>query len=697
MDLPDSVTPRVPIATSKPTRSSKFTFLQFLDINSPKRAYLSPLAVIAHLDVNAFFAQAEQIRLGLTSEDPVVCLQWNSLIAVSYAARKYGIGRMDTLLDAKKKCPNLIVAHTAVFKKGDPNWFYTDINDDLPSAVDHKVSLDPYRKESRKFIRVIKDFADLVEKVSVDECFIDFGRLVYEKAVEIFPELDIKTYNDPTILTKNLPDLPEFLPESLNWQGHIITNTYTDDAMGDLKFPSIDDWDDIFMLIGSNLALELRTKIENLIGYTTSCGVARVKTLAKLASGFKKPDNQTIVKNNSIDLFLENFSLTDFWGFGGKTGDSILLKLNIPITISNTSNTNNTFLSDDTHFNDQEENDEDHDENGFNNNISGDGSVDTIGYIRKYLSLQDLELKLKDKELAEKVFQIVRGDLKTELTQKTEIKSMICSKNFRNNCVKNSNDLYSWFRVFASELKQRIQDLDEEKTVLESGKNILIKRPRILSFKFHSAHNSESHSRQTPIPVITSLDQLEQTIYNSSCKLLDLLEKSWSDLTIHKMYPSINCSITISKFENIDRFNSIDYFLKNKIIPIKEESDNTMETNKTKETNNIEETNNKETNSSNSRSSTPTSDIPTTGNSNKKIIDTTTCEECDEKIPNSELAEHLDMHYAKKLAKELNGSFKQNNIERHLRPTPSKISKPTIRKKKSSGVKDKSQKTLPFL
>ncbi|GMF63335.1 unnamed protein product [[Candida] boidinii] len=122
-----------------------------------------------------------------------------------------------------------------------------------------------------------------------------------------------------------------------------------------------------------------------------------------------------------------------------------------------------------------------------------------------------------------------------------------------------------------------------------------------------------------------------------------------------------------------------------------------METNKTKETNNIEETNNKETNSSNSRRSTPTSDIPTTGNSNKKIIDTTTCEECDEKIPNSELAEHLDMHYAKKLAKELNGSFKQNNIERHLRPTPSKISKPTIRKKKSSGVKDKSQKTLPFL
>lgn len=694
MDPPETVTARVPIATSNPTRFSKYTFLQFLDINSPKRAYLSPLAVIAHLDVNAFFAQAEQIRLGLTSGDPVVCLQWNSLIAVSYAARKYGISRMDTLQDAKKKCPNLIVAHTAVFKKGDPNWFYTDIHDKLPSAEDHKVSLDPYRKESRKFIRVIKDFADLVEKVSVDECFIDFGRLVYQKAIEIFPELNIKTYNDPNILTKNLPDLPKYLPNSLNWQGHIISNTYTESNESNelnelnekfLKIPSINDWDDIFMIIGSNLALELRNKIENLIGYTTSCGVARVKTLAKLASGFKKPDNQTIVKNDSINLFLENFNLTDFWGFGGKTGDSILLKLNIPITISNI--TNNT-VSDDSHFNDDDD-DEGHDENGFNNHITGDGSVDTIGYIRKYSTLQDLELKLKDKELAEKVFQIVRGDLKAELTQKTEIKSMISSKNFRNNCVKNSNDLYSWFRVFASELKQRIQDLDEEKTVLESSKNILIKRPRNLSFKFHSAHNSESHSKQIPIPVITSLDQLEQTIYNSSCKLLDSLEKSWSDLTIHKMYPSINCSITISKFENIDKFNSIDYFLKNKIIPIKEETDSIKETNNT---------------NNNSRNPSPIPDIPkndisnNSNNSNKKIIiDLTTCEECDEKLPNSELAEHLDMHYAKKLAKELNGSFKQNNIERQLRPIPSKISKNSIKKKKSNGIKDKSQKTLPFL
>lgn len=111
-------------------------------MNDRKKAYESPLAVICHIDLNAFFAQCEQLRLGLSEKDPVVCVQWNTLIAVSYAARDYGITRMDRLEQAKIKCPNLIAAHTAVFKKGEPLWKYVDY---LPSPVNHKVSLDPYR------------------------------------------------------------------------------------------------------------------------------------------------------------------------------------------------------------------------------------------------------------------------------------------------------------------------------------------------------------------------------------------------------------------------------------------------------------------------------------------------------------------------------------------------------------------------
>ena len=48
------------------------------------------------------FAQVEQIRLGLDYNKPIVCAQWNSIIAVNYPAREFGIGRMDSIESAKR-------------------------------------------------------------------------------------------------------------------------------------------------------------------------------------------------------------------------------------------------------------------------------------------------------------------------------------------------------------------------------------------------------------------------------------------------------------------------------------------------------------------------------------------------------------------------------------------------------------------
>jgi len=76
-----------------------------------------PLRVVSLCDSDAFYAACEVQRLGLQGK-PVVVLQWKSLIAVSYEARKYGIARMDTLESAKKKCPDLIPVHVATYKEG---------------------------------------------------------------------------------------------------------------------------------------------------------------------------------------------------------------------------------------------------------------------------------------------------------------------------------------------------------------------------------------------------------------------------------------------------------------------------------------------------------------------------------------------------------------------------------------------------
>merc|ERR1712166_729724 len=62
------------------------------------------LRVILHLDNDAFYAAVEAKRLGVDPmEVPVGVVQWDGLIAVSYAARKFGVKRGDKSATARTK------------------------------------------------------------------------------------------------------------------------------------------------------------------------------------------------------------------------------------------------------------------------------------------------------------------------------------------------------------------------------------------------------------------------------------------------------------------------------------------------------------------------------------------------------------------------------------------------------------------
>lgn len=78
------------------------------------------------------------VRLGVDPETPLVVLQWDSLIAVNYPARKYGISRMDKKKDALKRCPHLQLVHVATFKEGEKEPGYWD---DVDTRT-HKVRID---------------------------------------------------------------------------------------------------------------------------------------------------------------------------------------------------------------------------------------------------------------------------------------------------------------------------------------------------------------------------------------------------------------------------------------------------------------------------------------------------------------------------------------------------------------------------
>src|SRR5690349_2578222 len=75
--------------------------------------------VIACIDMDAFYAGAEAARFGYDETVPVVVLQYYFAIAVSYAARKYGINRSSKFEDIKKLCPNAVFIHVDTIRLGD--------------------------------------------------------------------------------------------------------------------------------------------------------------------------------------------------------------------------------------------------------------------------------------------------------------------------------------------------------------------------------------------------------------------------------------------------------------------------------------------------------------------------------------------------------------------------------------------------
>lgn len=470
---------------------SKFTKQNLLDLNNPSKAYLSPLSTIAHIDVNAFFAQVEQLRTGLSVKDPVVCVQWSTLIAVSYAARDYGISRMDTLDTAKLKCPDLKPIHTATFKKGENFWRYRDEDDKFPHPSNHKVSLDPYRRESRKLMQIFKNNCDLVEKASVDESFIDLGRLLIVKLFEYIPDFKI----DHLEKDDYLPNLPTDL-ELTTW-GHLIKSDDED------KEVFMNDYDDLFTILGSIITHEIRKEIEDSLGYTTSSGIHQNKTVAKLASGFKKPNNQTIVLPSQTLKFLNNFELTDFWSMGGKTGEFLTLKL-IP---------------------EDDEND------------------NSIQYIRNHYTLSELKILLDDDQLATKLFEMVNARYKTPVVSKIQLKSMNSSKNMRGRSCEDVEDCKEWISIFAVDLYQRLMEIEDE-----LSKKI---RPKTISISIRPRKNfGAPHSKQIPVSnIYSNNDELEGIFFAHGSQLIQDLNKQYRN----DIFPLSNLTMTISNFEMLDR------------------------------------------------------------------------------------------------------------------------------------------------
>ena len=108
---------------------------------------------IIHVDIDCFYAQVEMIRNPELRNLPLGIQQKHIVVTCNYVARKRGIKKLSYISDAKKKCPDLVLVN----------------GEDLTT----------YREFSGKVHSLLsRDFTPLVEKLGMDENFLDVTELV---------------------------------------------------------------------------------------------------------------------------------------------------------------------------------------------------------------------------------------------------------------------------------------------------------------------------------------------------------------------------------------------------------------------------------------------------------------------------------------------------------------------------------------
>ncbi|MDF2940234.1 MAG: dinP [Gammaproteobacteria bacterium] len=71
------------------------------------------------------------------------------------------------------------------------------------------------------------------------------------------------------------------------------------------------------------IAEAIRTEIEKVHQVTASAGIASNKFLAKVGSGWNKPNGQTVIKPNQVAEFVAKLAVEQIWGVGKKTAEKM--------------------------------------------------------------------------------------------------------------------------------------------------------------------------------------------------------------------------------------------------------------------------------------------------------------------------------------------------------------------------------------
>lgn len=235
-------------------------------------------------DYDCFYAQVVENAQPALRSLPLGIKQKSILATCNYEARKRGVKKLQLISDAKRICPDLVLAD----------------GEDLSA----------FRDVSKRLYGLLRSYSwnKKAERLGLDEVFLDVTDLV---------EFNIGLLNRNALqnsffcLSRDNPE-KGFSFDATTVAGCVTGNGRGEDNHDNLLF--------VKLILASHLARCIRLKIEE-EGYTSACGISTNKVLSKLAGTVNKPRNQTTLLSlheHEILKFMDSYGLRQVPGIGGR-------------------------------------------------------------------------------------------------------------------------------------------------------------------------------------------------------------------------------------------------------------------------------------------------------------------------------------------------------------------------------------------
>lgn len=228
--------------------------------------------VVVHVDLNSFYPSCEELRFPLLVGKPHAVIMTREeqgritkgvIASCSYEAKKMGVRSAMPLSTALKACPDLVL---------------------------NRVDIPYYATISEKVMKVLHDCSDILEQTSIDEAFLDCSDKIHALVIHKHKATEV---DDSVLVHRHSKRECESVRNLSN--SHLI----------------------------EDFAISIKNKIKSECGLLTSVGVAPTKSIAKIASDFRKPDGLTIVPPTAVPNFLENLEVERISGIGTITKKSL--------------------------------------------------------------------------------------------------------------------------------------------------------------------------------------------------------------------------------------------------------------------------------------------------------------------------------------------------------------------------------------